>query len=106
MLPVPLLHNRVAEMTLLVLSLLAFGLFGSNVWALTQTLAGPEIVGTWAGIQTCIAALAGIVAPIITGVIVGRTGSFFLAFFASGVMLVLGAASYFFIVGRKDSQPA
>ena len=103
MLPAPLLHNRAAEMTLLVVSLLAFGLFGSNVWALTQTLAGPEIVGTWAGIQTCIAALAGIFAPLITGVIVTKTGSFFLAFLVSALMLVVGAVSYFFIVTPDDA---
>ena len=78
---------------------LAYGLFSSNCWAITQTLAGPTAAGKWTGMQNCLGNLVGIAAPWLTGLIVQRTGEFFLAFVAVCVCLVIGACSYLFVVG-------
>ncbi|MBI3667023.1 MAG: MFS transporter [Acidobacteria bacterium] len=99
MLPAAIVANMAVSMTLLIVACLSFGLFTSNLWAITQTLAGPEAAGKWTGIQNGIGNLAGVTAPFLTGVIVSKTGSFYMAFVAVSVMLVIGAASYVFLVG-------
>jgi ACS family D-galactonate transporter-like MFS transporter len=84
---------------LLSLAYVAFGVFASNLWAISQTLAGRAAAGQWAGLQNSIGAATGIAAPLITGLIVQRTGSFQLAFGLTAVLAVVGAASYLFVVG-------
>ena len=51
------------SITLLVAAAFGYGFFSSNHWAISQTLAGPESVGRWAGLQNSIGQLAGILAP-------------------------------------------
>lgn len=85
---------------LLIFSCSALGLFTSNVWAITQTLAGPAASGAWTGLQNAIGNLGGAVSPALTGMIVDWTGSYYLAFAAASAMLVVGAASYLTIVGE------
>jgi ACS family D-galactonate transporter-like MFS transporter len=76
----------------------AFGIYASNVFSLTQTLAGPEAAGRWTGLQNACGNLAGIVSPILTGWIVGKTGSFAFAFLAAGLACLLGASSFAILV--------
>lgn len=78
----------------------ALGFYSSNVWAVTQTLAGTAAAGRWTGLQNCVGNLGGVVSPIVTGMIVTRTGSFTLAFTASAAMLLLGAVLYAVLLGR------
>jgi MFS family permease len=85
---------------LLVVSCASLGLFTSNVWAITQTLAGPRAAGSWTGIQNAIGNLGGVVSPLLTGVVVARTGSYYLAFLMASAILVLGALSYLILVGQ------
>ena len=82
-----------------VVGLIASGLFlGMNtatIFPIGQTLGGPRAAGKWIGVQNCLGNLAGILAPIITGCVVDRTGAFGLAFaIAAGVSLagILGWA--------------
>lgn len=98
-LPSAIVPSLTASMLLLNFAYIAFGMYASNHWAITQTLAGTEAAGTWSGIQNTIGALAGVVAPVITGFIVEGTGGFFWAFVTPVVLAVTGAASYLFIVG-------
>lgn len=86
------------------------GLCTSNLWAITQTLAGPLAAGKWTGLQNFVGNFAGIVSPALTGFVVDRTGHFFWAFAAASVVLLVGAISWAFVVGpvepvewRKDS---
>lgn len=78
----------------------ALGFYSSNVWAVTQTLAGTLAAGRWTGLQNCVGNLGGVVSPIVTGLIVTRTGSYGLAFTASAAMLLFGALVYAFLLGR------
>jgi len=78
----------------------ALGFYSSNVWAVTQTLAGAAAAGRWTGLQNCIGNLGGVVSPVVTGMIVTRTGSFTLAFTLSAAVLVLGSILYAFLLGR------
>lgn len=79
-----------------------FGVAGSNLWAISQTLAGPRVVGRWVGVQNFIGNLAGVVAPAITGLLIDRTGHFGWALATASAFLVIGAASYLFVVGRVE----
>lgn len=99
-LPVAIVRDPAISMVLLLAASLCFGLFTSNLWAITQTLAGPQAAGRWTGWQNMFGNFAGIVGPWLTGRIVDLTGQFLLAFVAVCVALVLGAASYLVIVGE------
>jgi len=100
-LPASMLSNQAMAMALLTFGCLCYGLYSSNVWAITQTLAGPG-AGKWTGMQNCIGNLSGIAAPWITGLIREHTGGFFYAFAAACVCLVIAACSYIFLVGKVE----
>ena len=61
----------------LMLSGVSFGLSSSNLWAITQRLAGPQAVGRWCGLQLFVGNSSGVVAPAVTGLLLDRTGHFF-----------------------------
>jgi MFS transporter, ACS family, D-galactonate transporter len=99
----PLVMSAVAanglSIVLLVTAFVCIGLYSSNVWAITQTLAGPNAAGRWTGLQNSIANLGSLIAPIVTGWIVKETGSFFLAFVVASVYMLISGAMYLFLVG-------
>jgi len=80
----------------------AYGLFSCNIWAVTQSIAGPPNIGRWAGMQNLVGNLGGVASSALTGWIVTVTGSFNWAFgIAAGVML-LGILIYVFVVRSLD----
>ena len=102
MLPAALVADQSVAMGFLIAAAMCLGIFTSNVWAITQTLAGPEAAGKWTGIQNFIGNLGGVISPIIAGTIVQKTGSFFLAFAVAAGILILGALSYLTLVPRIE----
>lgn len=78
-----------------------FGIYASNLFSLTQTLAGPEAAGRWTGFQNACGNVAGIVSPMLTGWLVTRTGGFTAAFIAASVACLLGAASFGLLVKEE-----
>jgi len=99
MLPAVLIANEALSISLLMIACLSLGLFSSNHWALTQTLAGPEAAGKWTGIQNCLGNFAGILAPWLTGSILFGTHSFFYAFAVACGVLLVGITGYWFVIG-------
>ena len=91
-----------ASAVLLLLTCGALGLTSPNTYAVGQTLAGPKNAGRWTGIQNCLANIAGLIAPFLTGVLVDRTGSFLSAFIIAAAVSVLGAIAWIFGVGRIE----
>lgn len=73
-----------------------------NSWAIPQMLAGPRMVGRWVGVQNFVGNLGGAVAPLLTGFLLDRTGSFLLPFLITGVVAWLGGIGWWFIVGSLD----
>jgi MFS family permease len=96
---VGIVANHAAAMALLMLTCIGLGMCTSNLWAVTQTLAGPSTSGKWTGLENFLGNLAGWIAPAVIGLIVQRTGSFFYVFVITSVMTLLGAVSWIFIVG-------
>jgi MFS transporter, ACS family, D-galactonate transporter len=83
----------------LILGVMAFGAASSNVWAVTQTLAGPKAAGRWTGFQNFVGNLSGIVAPALTGFVLERTGHFYWAFVIMTGVAFVGMASWVFLIG-------
>jgi MFS family permease len=102
MLPAALVADTWIASGFLIASCVSLGIFTSNVWAITQTLAGPEAAGKWTGIQNFVGNLGGVISPIVAGLIVEQTQSFFLAFAVAAVILVLGAGCYLFLVPKVE----
>jgi MFS family permease len=81
---------------------LCLGIVTPSFWATTQTLAGPEAAARWMGVQNFFANFAGITAPVITGVVVDRTGAFSVGFLIAAVLAVVGMIAYGLIVRRIE----
>lgn len=77
----------------------SFGLSASNIWAITQRLAGQEAVGRWCGLQLFIGNASGVVAPAVTGFLLDKTGHFFWPFFIVSLVVWMGSLSWIFMVG-------
>jgi len=101
-LAVVVVRGPVASMACLMFACVAYGVFASSHWAIPQTIAGPLAAGKWTGLQNCIANFAGVAAPAITGLAVEKTGHFFWAFAVCSAVVLTGAASYAFLLGRVE----
>ena len=102
LLPASMVEDRILCMVSLVVASLCYGMCSSNLWCVTQTLAGPAASGKWTGLQNAFGNLAGVVAPYLTGLIVSETHSYFLAFVAVAVAATGGALSFVLVVGKLE----
>jgi nitrate/nitrite transporter NarK len=98
-----MVERAAAAIALLSAASIAIGLFRSNVWATTQTLAGPQAAGKWTGIQNAVGNLGGVVSPIVTGLVVARMHSYLPAFLAASAVALAGAACY--VVSIRELAP-
>jgi ACS family D-galactonate transporter-like MFS transporter len=98
-LPVAVVHDETIAMGLLILTCLCYGLFTANLFAITQTLAGPRAAGKWTSFQNGFGNLAGVAAPWLTGFIVQETGEYFLAFLVAAGIALTAAAIFVFGIG-------
>jgi ACS family D-galactonate transporter-like MFS transporter len=78
------------------------GISVCNSWAISQMLAGPRMVGRWVGVQNFIGNLGGAVAPVLTGFLVDRTGSFDWPFLITAIVAWIGGLSWWFVIGPLD----
>jgi sugar phosphate permease len=74
-------------------------------WSIPSLIAPKESVGTVGGILNFCNQLSGIAAPIVTGYVVQATHSFFWAFAAAGIFLLIGIAGYIFLLGSMAPVP-
>ena len=79
---------------------IGIGIWTPALFAAAQTLAGPHASGRWMGVQNCLGNVAGMTAPLVTGVVVDRTGHFAIAFGIAAVLAVIGMVSVGFIIRR------
>jgi ACS family D-galactonate transporter-like MFS transporter len=89
-----------------VFSLSGLGLATASYWALTQTLLPNASVGRLVGIQNCAANLPAIVAPLLTGYLLQKSGGYGVPMVAAAVFLFLGILSYLFVVRREYAPRA
>jgi MFS family permease len=89
--PVGAVHSGHIAGLLAAGSILGLSIASTNIWALTQVIAGREKTGLASGAQNFVGTFAGIIAPIVTGFLAQMTGSFVIAFLIAALLLVLGA---------------
>jgi MFS transporter, ACS family, D-galactonate transporter len=104
----PLSGNPQVALFFAVFSLTGLGVTTANYWALTQTLIPGAAIGRIVGVQNMASNLAGIVAPLVTGWLLTRTGSYQAPMVAIMVVLMIGVTSYVTLVRRRfaPAQPA
>ena len=100
--PVALVKDETTAMALLFAACFCFGIYTPNMFAITQTLAGPLAAGKWTGLQNGFANMAGVVAPLVTGWVVQTTGKFSVAFLLAAVIAFAGAGFLTIGVGRIE----
>jgi ACS family D-galactonate transporter-like MFS transporter len=86
-----------------VIGILSLAFFAQGMaalgWTLVSDIAPKGLPGLTGGIFNFAANLAGIVTPLVIGVIVAATGSFFGALAFISIVALIGALSYIFVVG-------
>jgi ACS family glucarate transporter-like MFS transporter len=98
-------QDAMTAVWLLTLSVACESASTSILWTTCTDVASPKTAGSLAGIMNTSGALAGILAPIITGFLVKTTGSFQQALLIGSCMVVLAAASMGFVVGELKPAP-
>ncbi len=78
------------------------GLATANLIVILQSCAPPGEVGLWTGFENFFGNIGGILAPLVTGLLIKWTGSFLPAFILGPAILLSGLISYWFIVGRLE----
>jgi MFS family permease len=78
------------------------GVITPNIYAISQTLGGPRAAGQWMGVQNMIGNLSGVLAPLITGFIVDRTGHFYWAFAITAAVALVGALVFGVLIRRVE----
>jgi len=80
------------------------GLATGNLIVILQCCAPQEDVGLWTGFENFAGNLAGVLAPLLTGLLISRTGSYAPGFAVAAVVLFAGIFFYWFIVGKLESN--
>lgn len=106
-----ILANYVNSNTLVIV-VMSVAFFGQGMvnlgWTLISDVAPKPLIGLTGGLFNFWANLAGIVTPLVIGFVVAGTGSFYGALAYIGVLGLIGAAAYIFIVGdveRVELEP-
>jgi ACS family D-galactonate transporter-like MFS transporter len=89
-----------------IVSLSGLGLATANYWAITQTLIPASAIGRVSGVQNCACSFAGIAAPVLTGWLKQRTGSYAAPMQAIWLVLLAGMLAYLFLVREKYAPQA
>ena len=82
------------------------GLATGNLIVILQCCAPPEHVGIWTGTENFAGNLAGIVAPLMVGLLIRSSGSYVPGFTVGAIILVIGILGYGLIVGELKSATA
>jgi MFS transporter, ACS family, D-galactonate transporter len=94
---------NVLDSDVLVVAVMSVAFFGQGMcnlgWTLITDVAPKKLIGLTGGIFNLCANLAGIVTPLVIGIVVATTGSFAWALAFIAVMALVGALSYIFLLG-------
>ena len=89
----------------LTISLAGLAFAAPIAWSIPSLIAPKGTVGTVGGIMNFLGNLAGIVAPIVAGIVADRTG-FGANFLITGAILLVGIFCFLFILGRIEQIEA
>ncbi|WP_321946337.1 MFS transporter [Paraburkholderia sp. J10-1] len=95
-------HSALVAVLLLCVAKSGTTVAASQVWALPGDVAPPNAVSMIAGLQNSVSNLGGVVGPIVTGAIVGATGSFVAALLFSAALIGIAIINYLFLLGKVE----
>jgi len=98
LIPAARVENRLTAVALLMGGSLV-GLSVGNLFAVIQCCAPPTELGVWTGFENFAGNIGGVLAPILTGFLIARTGTYFPGFVLAAGVLAAGIFAYWFIVG-------
>ena len=82
------------------------GLATGNLLVILQACSPPEEIGLWTGAYNFVGNIAGILSPLMTGVLIAATGSYAPAFVLAAVLIALGPLALWRVVGElKPPDP-
>ncbi len=87
---------------MLLLSGVCFGVQSPPLGSITQTLGGPRAAAQWMGIQNLCANMAGVLAPLVTGLSLGRSENFAHAYLTAAAVTAIGVIAYAFVIRRVE----
>jgi ACS family D-galactonate transporter-like MFS transporter len=91
------------DTNVVVIAIMSVAFFGQGMcnlgWTLITDVAPKNFVGLTGGVFNLCANMAGIVTPLVIGLIVAKTGSFVWALAFIGTLALMGALSYIFVIG-------
>ncbi|WP_322903664.1 MFS transporter [Paenibacillus campi] len=102
--PIPFIDNTVLSIILLSVGYFASQLPSGVIWTLAADIAPGEQVASLGAIQNFGGFLGAALAPIITGLILDKTGSFNDVFLLGAGLLLLGAISYGFFLKKPIAR--
>ena len=93
---------NISTAVVLVIGASFVGLATGNLIVILQCCAPPAKVGLWTGVENLFGNIAGVLAPLITGILITRTGSYSPGFELAAFVLLAGIASYWLLVGKLE----
>jgi ACS family D-galactonate transporter-like MFS transporter len=81
------------------------GLATGNMLVILQNCAPRSEVGLWTGIYNFVGNIAGILSPIVTGVLISKTGSYTPPFVLAAVLIAVGPLAFWLIVRDVNAEP-
>jgi MFS family permease len=100
--PAGFASNTTTAFLYLSIACASYGMYSCNIWAVTQSIAGPPNIGRWSGIQNLVGNLGGVASPVLTGWIVTKTSSFRWAFVVAAGVMFFGILIYLLVVRTLD----
>lgn len=97
-----LVWSEAAMILWLAVAAAMMGVSNSQNFAVAQLFAGPRAAGQWVGIQNFGGNCAGILGPVITGLIVDASDSYTVAFVVAGAITLGGALFWGVVVPRME----
>jgi MFS transporter, ACS family, D-galactonate transporter len=76
------------------------GLATGNLLVILQSCAPRAEIGLWTGVYNFVGNIAGILSPIITGILIEKSGSYTLPFVLAALLIAVGPLAFWFIVGE------
>jgi MFS family permease len=101
-----LLCNHAGQTVCLALLLVMgffFGFVNPQIFAIAQTLGGPRAAGKWMALQNMLGNVAGILAPLFTGMLVDFTGGYSWAFGVAAATAVCAALTWSLALRRIEA---
>jgi dipeptide/tripeptide permease len=100
---IPAIRATSATSAMLLAGSSLVGLSSANALVILQDCASLGEVRAWAGVGNFVGNLGGVVSPLVTGMLISRTGAYFPGFALAPLVLIAGVLPYWLIVG--DLKP-